>query len=167
MSSPGVLGRRAMCTAIRYVHFMYNATAVVKCQRNRRGRTRQHTKKDVTESAANVNAPQNADFRNLAPKQFGSKEKEGLRPPIATLNRGPHVTLLFTINRQGRSARAVAAPPARAPLWCHRARCCGGAVCLCAKSIKCCKTKLTIKSTQSHKNVEISALSIYSSLIFW
>ena len=76
------------------------------------------------------------------------------------------VTLLFTINRQGRSARAVAAPPARAPLWRRRASCCGGAVGLCAKSIKCCKTKLTIKNTKSHKNVKISALSIYLGLTF-
>ena len=29
LSSPGVLGRRAMCTAIRYVHFMHNAIAIV------------------------------------------------------------------------------------------------------------------------------------------
>ena len=69
------------------------------------------------------------------------------------------VILLFTINRQGRSARAVAAAPARAPLWRRRASCCGGAVALRAKSIKCCKTKLTIKNTRSHNNVKISALS--------
>ena len=29
LSSPGVLGRRAICTAIRYVHFMYNAIGIV------------------------------------------------------------------------------------------------------------------------------------------
>ena len=29
LSSPGVLGRRAICTAIRYVHFMHNAIAIV------------------------------------------------------------------------------------------------------------------------------------------
>ena len=56
------------------------------------------------------------------------------------------VTLFFTINRQGRSARAVAAPR--------------------AKSIKWCTTKLTIKNTKSHKHVKISALSIYVGLIF-
>ena len=29
MSSPGVLGRRAIYTAIRYVHFMYNSIGIV------------------------------------------------------------------------------------------------------------------------------------------
>ena len=38
------------------------------------------------------------------------------RSPLLSTRLSP-VTLLFTTNRQGRSARAVAAPPARAPLW--------------------------------------------------
>ena len=29
LSSPGVLGRRAICIAIRYVHFVYNAIGIV------------------------------------------------------------------------------------------------------------------------------------------
>ena len=29
LSSPGVLGRRAICTATRYVHFMHNTKAIV------------------------------------------------------------------------------------------------------------------------------------------
>ena len=35
-----------------------------------------------------------------------------------------------------------------------------------AKSIKCYKTKLTIKSGTDHKNGKISAMFIYSALIF-
>ena len=66
------------------------------------------------------------------------------------LQKPPSVSLLFTINRQGRSARAVAAPPARAEVVSR------------AKSIKCRKTKLTIKTTKSHKRVKRSLLSIYA-----